>query len=71
MAKKVNVTNVEHALSVRAAIRNAVGRRWPELNATASAVQRNAVVADAVSIYNAQMIARAAGKAATVSYDWS
>ena len=64
MAKTVNATNVAHALNVRAAIRNAVGKRWPELNAAASAVQRNAVVADAVSIYNAQMIAHAAGKAA-------
>lgn len=61
MAKTVNATNVAHALNVRQAIRKAVGQKWPELNATANAIQRNAVVGDCVAIYNAQMIAHAVG----------
>lgn len=58
MSKTVNQTNVEHALNVRRAIRIAVGQRWPELNTDKA--QRNAIVADCVAIYNAQMIAHAA-----------
>ena len=62
MSKIVNVENVQHALNVRAAIRNAVSARWPEFSGVQrdGGVARRAAVADAVSIYNAQMIAHAA-----------
>lgn len=67
MSKIVNATNVEHALNVRAAIVRAVYARWP--SDASNYIQRNAIVADCVSIYNAQMQAHAAKREAHTSLD--
>jgi hypothetical protein len=65
MSKSVNAANVDHALDVRAAIVRAVYARWP--SDAALPERRAAIVADAVSIYNAQMIAHSLRKGAELA----
>jgi hypothetical protein len=58
MAKTVKQQNVAHAIAIRQAVAQAVDAKWPNVGIDA----RRVLISDLLATYNAQMIARAAGK---------